>query len=337
MESLETGGVVSRPSADASPSWMCNRCDHIFHDGIHYELCPRCGLRVDWVNLTRQVWACPTCFRMHNADCPAPPGCAACLSPMRLVSAHESPGTGRSKLAGLFEVSGPFSILLGGMVAAAPLLLLALAPELRWFALGLIPVAILLPLVMAVLFLADLAAGLGELRELARDLRVRVIHGFEHATSHLFEQDGVRVSGGHTERGYFELTFPDDVRALDGKREQHVAQTVTAAIARLQGGETGLAYHPRCGSSWLVALVLAAMTVAGAGVVGLFGHLTPGRLGAVTLSMLAVIVALARPFGLLLQRKVTVSTRFTAARPGAVTRRVDDTGTHYRVRVEVEL
>jgi hypothetical protein len=35
---FETSGVVSRSSADASPSWLCNRCDQVFFDGVHYEL-----------------------------------------------------------------------------------------------------------------------------------------------------------------------------------------------------------------------------------------------------------------------------------------------------------
>ena len=333
----ETSGVVARPLTEAPPSWVCNRCDHILHDGIHYELCPRCGLRVDWVDLRFQVWACPTCFRMLNADRPRPPGCVACQVPMRLVSAHESPLTGRSRLAGFFEVMGPVAIILCGLAAVLPALSMALDPRWRWFALGTMPLLVLLPVVFAVLFLADAATGFDELKELLRDRRTRVIHGIEHATSHLFELEGVRVNGGRTGSGYFEVSFPDDVPAPEAEREQLVSRTSASAVQRLEAGQVSLAYHSRCGSSWIVAMVLTALAIAGMGAVGLFGHFSPGVLGGLSLAVLAVIVALARPLGLLLQKHVTVSTRFSSARAGAVTRRVDDHGTHYRVRVEVEL
>jgi hypothetical protein len=82
--------------------------------------------------------------------------------------------------------------------------------------------------------------------------RVRQNHALEHATIFLLEQRRGRSAfrGRATVHGFYvygEVT-PDELR--DGSEE---------ALAKLRGGEPGLAIHPRCGTNLAVAGLLTGV------------------------------------------------------------------------------
>lgn len=207
------------------------------------------------------------------------------------------------------------------LVAAA----LAFDPIGKWV---IAPFALLLVL-LAGLFLAVVVASRQELAALARDRQTRVIHGLEHACIAILAERGHRVTSGSTTSGRFELD------RASGTTHRDVERATRAAIRRIRAGETGLAYSPRCGTSQLVAMTLYAIIIAAGGVTSIvFGV----PMGAVMLggAVLCVLAQLAAPaLGLLAQRTLTVSTRFTRARVGDVTVRTGAKGPRFVVPVTV--
>jgi len=190
------------------------------------------------------------------------------------------------------------------------------------------PFALLLVLI-AGLFLAVIVVSRHELAALARDRRTRVVHGLEHACITILKERGHRTESGSTSKGRFELD------RVAGTTHQDVARATRSAIRRILAGETGLAYSPRCGTSQLVAMILYALIIAGGGVTSiLFGV----PMGATMLgcAVLCVLAQLAAPtLGLLAQRMLTVSTRFSGARVGQVTVKDGPRGPRFVVPVTV--
>lgn len=324
-------GVVPRP-AHAPPSFLCNRCDLLLFDGVHYQLCPRCNLRVDWVDLARPVWACPTCFRMLNSDVDAVPECPACHRALRRLRTAERPAKPTARRR---NGTPPPEVVVGlGMALAAPLLSLSLHRDLSWFALAVAPALVLTPVALATLALRSLVDAWSELREVRSDRRIRALHGLEHATAHLLERQGQHLLGGRTHSRGFRLGAGADLSGAGGALAV-VRAAAEEAIARLRAGEERLAFHPRCGSTWLVGVGLAAIGTLCFAAVGLAGALSLPAMVAVALAGIAVPTLLVRPLGLLLQRVATVEPRFAAATVTGVQRVALEGGFGYEVEVEL--
>jgi hypothetical protein len=162
--------------------------------------------------------------------------------------------------------------------------------------------------VLAIAFGRDVRALLTE--------RVRILHGLEHATAAVLEEQG------------------------DGAKtaEPDIEAAATAAIARVQAGERSLVYSPRCGTSFLVGWLLVATAVASVGAIALAMHLAHGYAFALTVVLVAVARRVHERIGLAAQRAVTVSGSFASARVVKVSREVSARGDEvtYWVHVEVE-
>lgn len=129
-------------------------------------------------------------------------------------------------------------------------------------------------------------------------LRLRRIHGLEHATINLLVQ---RIQGlslaGHSDPNGFWL--------LGEVSTTTVKQAVEDALSRLRQGEHRLAIAPMCGTNVVTIGVLSGL----AGVLSMWD--SPRRLRdkldriptAITLATLAVFLAL--PLGVLLQQHIT--------------------------------
>ncbi len=131
--------------------------------------------------------------------------------------------------------------------------------------------------------------------------KIRQNHALEHATIHILTQRNphLRLVGRTTPRGFL----------LYGRvNTEDVAAAATEALARLQGGESSLAVHPRCGTTLATAGVLAGLT----GFALMFPRSKSRweKLPQVLLAATAAVV-LAQPLGLILQERVTTSPQVT--------------------------
>ncbi len=145
------------------------------------------------------------------------------------------------------------------MRGCAPLLVALLAlglflPGIIFLVLGAAVVFFLafVPLGFAAQSLFWIASGPSQLYGILINPRVRRNHALEHATLHVLEETygPLNLSGLAFEKGF---TVRGDL--FDGATVLGAART---ALRRLQGGEAGLAIHPRCGTTAVVANLLAA-------------------------------------------------------------------------------
>jgi hypothetical protein len=181
----------------------------------------------------------------------------------------------------------------------------------------------------ALLFAAQIASlcwlgavvlGSVAIRALARDRKIRVLHGLEHATMTVLEEQGLELRKGHTYDGYFVLEVEHDGRWWE--RSEIVRAAGEDAIRRIIAGETGLAYDPRCGTCRLVAKSLVAFAIAAGGIAALLIDVRFAAVMWTTIALIALATLVSRPLGLWAQRAWTVSTALAAASVTKVTRHV---------------
>lgn len=264
------------------------------------------------------VWCCRTCDRMLNAALDVEPRCEKCDRAMVAAFAGASPGNRGPSLQRFVEekLATPTGLTLMWIGMLLPIATLALHPVYRWFALGFVPVMVM-PVILGGAFVANLVSGLPELRAIARDRRLRVVHGFEHATAHVLEADRVRVRWGSTSPdGSFELAVEHGEKKLAAPAFRAALES---AVARIKAGETALAYHPRCGSTWIALLLVGALASILIALAGLFAQMPPLSLGALIGCLVIAMLFGSRPLGWLIQRHVSVDTRFHRARVLRVT------------------
>lgn len=157
--------------------------------------------------------------------------------------------------------------------------------------------------------------------------RLRRNHGLEHATLHLLAE---RCPGkplvGHSDLGGFRIL--GDISAED------VDAAVQEALARLNGGEHGLAVHPFCGTNMAASGILAG-TAAALAMIGV-GKRTRDKLERLPLAILLATLGLmvAQPLGLLLQSRVTTNGRPGALRVVKITQSQRGKVKAYRVQTE---
>ena len=181
--------------------------------------------------------------------------------------------------------------------------------------------------ILAIAFVPALSALLDE--------RTRVIHGLEHATIAVLAERGVAVSRGVTLPGMFDLTLPNNGRSWD--LAPMIRAAATDAIRRVSSGERSLVYTDRCGTSYVVGILLTCLAVAGAGAVAFVYGIPHGYAFAGTVGMLVLARLASRILGLLAQRLLTVSARATTATVGSVEAAVSPDGNHiyYVVHISV--
>jgi hypothetical protein len=90
--------------------------------------------------------------------------------------------------------------------------------------------------------------------------RIRRNHGLEHATLSLLAQR----FPNHRMAGY---SYPGGFFLLGDVPTEHVREVVVEALARMNNGEKSLAFHPNCGTNYVVSGILAG-TLAWLGMVG---------------------------------------------------------------------
>ncbi len=124
--------------------------------------------------------------------------------------------------------------------------------------------------------------------------RTRRNHGLEHATIHLLNDQGYRLSGRSTDSGFVLL---GDVPTAAVERAVH------DALRRMRGGEHNLAVHPNCGTN-LVTTSLLTSLVAMAGLSGSTRRDSFNRLPLVMMLMMGTVLY-SQPLGLSLQKHFT--------------------------------
>ncbi len=130
--------------------------------------------------------------------------------------------------------------------------------------------------------------------------RVQRNHGLEHATLHMLSQRFPKepIAGHSNSQGFW---------IIGNVPLEAVAEAAQGALQRLREGQKQLAVHPNCGTNFATAGIFAGsaawLALSGS------GSRWRDRLErlplAITLATLALI--LARPFGLLIQERVTTS------------------------------
>ena len=338
---------VRRPSPVSDPAYACPRCDLLLHDGAAYEVCPACSTQVDWVDLRLPVWACPTCDAMVNANVLTPPTCSPCERPLHRLRVYERPalpGEENASLLKLLEraLSSPIGVSVVLAIEAIPALSMALHPQWRWEVIGWLLPFVLGPAIFAAVVLVALGQLLPEMRQLRLDLRTRAIHGIEHATVNLLERRGFKLRGGLTENGLFNLWLLSD-RPVGGERPPDggivaVRHACKVAIRLLRRGSTRLAFDRRCGTTWVTLFILSALATIGAIVVGLVAHIELRDFMLLVGGLLLLLGVGSRPIGWILQRTLTVSTRFERARITRIQRRIEpDDAIRFIVHLRVVL
>jgi hypothetical protein len=325
---------------------VCPRCDLLLHDGTAYEVCPACNALVDWVDLRLPVWACPTCDALVNASVATPPTCRRChRSPrrLRLYERPSLPGEENRSFVRRIEraISTPLGVAVVLVLAALPALSLALHPQWRWLAIGLLLPLALVPPLLGALFLGAVAKSIREVRELQHDRRARVIHGIEHATVNLLARRGFSLRGGLTEDGFFNLWLLSDRPRGSQRRDDGavaaVQQACNTAIRMLRRGNTRLAFDRRCGTTWFTEFALGALGTVVALVVGLVAHLEVRGVMLLVGGFLLLLAVGSRPLGWFFQRILTVSVDFERAWITRVQRSVEPDGViRFIVHLQVE-
>jgi len=150
---------------------------------------------------------------------------------------------------------------------------------------------------------------------------IRQNHALEHATIHILTQRNpyLRLVGRTTPRGFL----------LYGAVETElVAEAASEALARLQGGEEGLAVHPRCGTNIATAGVLAGLSA-----FVVTSVRSKSRLAKLPQILLATTAAMivAQPLGLALQEYLTTSPKVEKVQIEKITRQVMGKITIHRV------
>ena len=107
--------------------------------------------------------------------------------------------------------------------------------------------------------IAQLAERAAPLLQQPHILSVRRNHGLEHATIHILNRQGYRLSGRSDGGGFYLLgDAPSD----------KVEAAVKEALERMKAGESGLAVHPNCGTN----LVTAGLLTTAVGYLGFAGQ-----------------------------------------------------------------
>jgi hypothetical protein len=136
--------------------------------------------------------------------------------------------------------------------------------------------------------------------------RVRRHHAIEHATVTLLTERNpdLRVIGRSDTTGFYIYGDVDRDELEDAARR---------GLARLQGGESALAVHPRCGTNIVVTSLLSAL----AAVLALGRK---PRLDKIPNVILATTIAafLAQPLGAQVQEHITTSPEVRGARIGTI-------------------
>ncbi len=314
----------------------------ILDDGVQYQQCPACDLPVDWVDLTEPLWCCPTCDALVNERRSEAPECSRCKRPLVLVkplvmrrATSEEDGK-RSRpsvvLRTLVRLLGYVAVFLAILAPMS----LALKAEWRWFVLAFFGPFYLLPVLMGGFVVFNIFSSIGELQDLIRDRRTRVIHGIEHGAAAVLEQAGFDVSSGETRSGFFRLRFNTYApNPCDDPSKIHKA--VADAVARIRSSEPHLAYHPRCGTSALVTAMLLSILSLAVAAVGLFLTITALTWLVLSAVLAAAFIIFPRPLGLLAQRYLTVSTDFMSAHVLRLVRHRSDRQIVYDVLMTVRL
>jgi hypothetical protein len=205
---------------------------------------------------------------------------------------------------------------------------LALDPIGRFFVAPLIVLAVL----VAGVFLTAIFVASDELRALAKNPAARVTHGLEHGcVASLIETGHAIYSGATTLHGSFSIVAGARVTAAD------VGHATRQAIRRFRAGDTQHAYSPHCGTSMLVGITMFSVIIVGCAIAAIaFGvGAGPAFMAAACLGVVAQMAW--RPLGLLAQRMLTVSTRFSNARVGTITMEWADGRRVFVVPVSVTL
>jgi hypothetical protein len=173
------------------------------------------------------------------------------------------------------------------------------------------------------------------IRAFGRDKRVHVIHGLEHATIRILEDAGIDVDGGGvTLRGRFEIYLRN---GRNYERDAEVRDATLAAIRRVAAGERELAYTASCGTSVMVAQLLLALAIIGAGLTAAILGVPSGITFAASVGAALVARLASRPLGLLAQRLWTVSTALASAKIVAVTKEVSSSGDWVTFSVQLDV
>ncbi len=180
---------------------------------------------------------------------------------------------------------------------------------------------------LAIAFVPALSALLDE--------RTRVIHGLEHATIAVLAERGLAVSHGVTLPGMFDLALRNDGRSWD--RAPMIRAAVADAIRRVSAGERALVYTDRCGTSYVVGILLTCLALSAAGAVAFAYGIPHGYAFAGTVVTLALARLASRGLGLLAQRLLSVSARTATATVGAIEPAVSPDGNfiYYVVHISV--
>jgi hypothetical protein len=198
--------------------------------------------------------------------------------------------------------------------------------------LALLGPVLLMPLVLGGIVVGSLVLAVRELRDLARDPGMRTIHGLEHATAHILEERGVTVLGGYTGPSYFRIQL-----AYGDLSCNAVHDAFDEAVRRVLGGEKRLAFHRRCGTSYLGVALVGAVLALFAGAVAFLAHLSLTMLSTAAAAYVLILALAGGRLGVLLQRAFTVSTDFTKAHAACVLLRLDEDGGGAGYDVHVEL
>ena len=156
---------------------------------------------------------------------------------------------------------------------------------------------------------------------------VRKNHALEHASINILSKKfpSVRIFGHSDHAGFWLHT---DLRTED------ITDAVTEAIERLRAGETGLAYHPYCGTNLAVSGIAAGLgAFIGMWGVGKNTRDRFQRLPLVTL-LSTIALILSQPLGKQVQKKVTTDTELEDLKIIQITRNVLGGKTAHRIETK---
>lgn len=149
-------------------------------------------------------------------------------------------------------------------------------------------------------------------------------HALEHATVHILTER-------HPELRLVASSNPTGFTVYGPVETEVLAQAVSEGLQRLQAGERQLAIHPRCGTNLAAGVALAGLASSAA----LSGRRRSPLEKALQLALgLAAALAVARPLGARLQKRITTSSDVGGLRVRKILRLQRGTVVVHRVETE---
>ncbi|MBM3252871.1 MAG: hypothetical protein FJZ16_01290 [Candidatus Omnitrophica bacterium] len=309
------------------PVYICNKCDILLADGPEYTWCPKCKGKVDIMDMSKDIYACPKCEYLINKILPKKEARKLYCKKCKNIKLRKVPGTGmevaswkqkktREYLSDRLTFDFLTFILPSGSILLISFIFVifvdnSISVILKFmFSFALIFFFVPLILIMLSGFVVtaiEIFSTLDFVIMLFLKKRKKLIinHGIEHATINVLLDHNLPVFGGQSDSDGFRINTP--INAIN------VGMAFIEAVRRISGGEKALTVSPRCGTTvGIIGLIYIASIITSLWL-WQSKFLTLTEAYGILILLFFIFYFLKYPLSITMQRVVTVSSIFTKA------------------------